>query len=193
MPKSGFENSVGLQVTGLESQVPWAGPLSRPGNWVHLSGFQTGQLVVNWEVLISLKSENQVKSSKVLNDAIFFRQLRLPEGTTTFVISTVPCLPPTLFFREIMKLLLDESSFFLGSVPVKSSKSCQLQFFLAKSCWIPIFWLELPWNAPRLKRQLAVPGRREASRVSPGRVTSGAIENGHRNSGFTHEKWWIFP
>jgi len=20
-----------------------------------------------------------------------------------------------------------------------------------------------------------------------------AIENGHRNSGFTHEKWWIFP
>ena len=20
-----------------------------------------------------------------------------------------------------------------------------------------------------------------------------AIENGHRNSGFSHEKWWIFP
>jgi len=20
-----------------------------------------------------------------------------------------------------------------------------------------------------------------------------AIENDHRNSGFTHEKWWIFP
>ena len=24
-------------------------------------------------------------------------------------------------------------------------------------------------------------------------MTNIAIENGHRNSGFTHEKWWIFP
>jgi len=24
-------------------------------------------------------------------------------------------------------------------------------------------------------------------------MTNIAIENGHRNSGFSHEKWWIFP
>ena len=24
-------------------------------------------------------------------------------------------------------------------------------------------------------------------------MTNVAIENGHRNSGFSHEKWWIFP
>ena len=148
-----LKNSVGLQVTGLESQVPWAGPLSRPGNWLHL-WFQTGQTGQLGSHQLKIRKSSEVSSLDCQKVPQLSWSLRCPR---------CPVSRPAFFFREIMKLLLDESSFFsyffLGSVPVKSStvnisKSCQLQFFLAKSCWIPIFWLELPWNAPRLKRQL---------------------------------------
>ena len=41
------------------------------------------------------------------------------------------------------------------------------------------------------------PGVAVVVSMGPTQVPSGyvkiAIENGHRTSGFTHEKWWIFP
>ena len=33
----------------------------------------------------------------------------------------------------------------------------------------------------------------ESNGIYPLVMSSIAIENGHRNSGFTHQKWWIFP
>jgi hypothetical protein len=33
----------------------------------------------------------------------------------------------------------------------------------------------------------------QTQHVVPSGYVKIAIENGHRNSGFSHEKWWIFP
>ena len=61
-------------------------------------------------------------------------------------------------------------------------------------CAPPVLWSSLTAAWPTCVRAVAV-GDVGSGCLTP--VTrpgkQPAIENGHRNSGFTHEKWWIFP
>jgi len=44
-----------------------------------------------------------------------------------------------------------------------------------------VLWID---DSPRFEREF---------RGLPSGYVKIAIENGNRNSGFSHEKWWIFP
>ena len=60
------------------------------------------------------------------------------------------------------------------------------------------FWVAWCFHPPNIVKFIPLGDRGreqrlETSKQLPSGYVKIAIENGHRNSGFSHEKWWIFP
>ena len=187
----------------------WLWKLSRtPGHRARISSAVSRTLVSAWKLaplVISNRSTGQLGSHQLKirksSEVSSLDCQKVPQLSWSLRCPRCPVSRPAFFSVKLWSFCWMNHHFFiffLGSVPVKSStvnisKSCQLQFFLAKSCWIPIFWLELPWNAPRLKRQLfsRTWEERSFSRISWQDDIWSYWKWPSRNSGFTHEKWWF--